>query len=103
MSGKNTNFEDNKIKKSDFYKTTISFMINNKHFLKKYNQIWKSVEKLLKIEFDSKSVYGDDNKYIKTKIKVFNDSVNTNFQSKKAPKEKVPWFVNNNVRFCQSK
>ena len=65
-------------------------MINNKQLLKKYNQIWKRVEKLLKIEFDSKSVYGGDNKYIKTKIKIFNDSVNTNFRSKKIPKEKVP-------------
>ena len=27
------------------------------------------VEKLLKIEFDSKHVYGDDDKYIKTKVK----------------------------------
>ena len=58
--------------------------------LKKYNQIWKRVEKLLKIEFNSKPVYGDDNKYIKTKIKIFNDSVNANFQCKKIPKEKVP-------------
>ena len=37
--------------------------------LKKYNQIWKRVEKLLKTEFNSKPVYGDDNKYIKTKKK----------------------------------
>ena len=29
----------------------------------------KKVEKLLKTEFDSKPVYGDDGKYIKTKIK----------------------------------
>ena len=29
----------------------------------------KKVEKLLKIEFDSKPVYGDNDKYIKTKIK----------------------------------
>ena len=70
--------------------TAMSFMINNMQLLKKYNQIWKKVEKFLKIEFDSKPVYGDDNKYLKTKTKIFNDSVNTNFQSKKIPKEKVP-------------
>ena len=29
--------------------TTMSFKINNKQLLKKYNQIWKRVEKLLKI------------------------------------------------------
>ena len=128
MSGKNVNFGDKKIKKSDFYKnkkvtniddidankilvskeepfgtkksfkyfigyndndvirplyiklpqmtayvrkfegnTTMSFKIRDNQLLKKYNQIWKRVEKFLKIEFDSKPVYGDDNKYIKTK------------------------------------
>ena len=32
--------------------------------LKKYNQIWKRVKKLLKIEFDSEPVYGNNYKYI---------------------------------------
>ena len=36
--------------------TTMSFKISNKQFFKKYNQIWKRVEKLLKIEFDSEPV-----------------------------------------------
>ena len=43
------------------------FKISDKKLLKKYNQIWKKVEKLLKIEFDSKPVYSDDEKYTKTK------------------------------------
>ena len=34
--------------------TAISFKINDKQLLKKYNQIWGRVEKLLKIELDSK-------------------------------------------------
>ena len=29
---------------------------------KKYNQIWKRAEKLWKTEFDSKPVYGDNDK-----------------------------------------
>ena len=58
--------------------------------LKKDNQIWKRVEKLLKIEFDSKPVYGDNDKYIKTKIKIYNNSTITNFHSKKMSKEKEP-------------
>ena len=58
--------------------------------LKKYNQIWKRVEKLLKIEFDTKPVCGDNDKYIKTKIKIYGGSVNTNFQDKKMPKKKAP-------------
>ena len=128
MSGKNVNFGDKKIQKSDFYKNkkvvkidaidfnkilvskeelygtknsfkyfigyndndiirplcirlpqmtgyyrkfefnlAMSFKISDKQLLKKYNQLWKRVEKLLEIKFDSKPVYGDDEKYIKTK------------------------------------
>ena len=70
--------------------TTMSFKINDSKLLKKYNQIWKRVEQLLKVEFDSKPFYGDDDKYIKTKIKIYDGSVNTHFQGKKMPKEKVP-------------
>ena len=70
--------------------TIMSFKISNKQLLKKYNQIWKRVEKLLKIEFNSEPVYGDNDKYIKTKVKMYAGSMITNFQSKKMPKEKVP-------------
>ena len=68
----------------------MSFKISNKQLLKKYNRIWKKDEKLLKIEFDSEPVYGDNDKYIKTKIKICAGSMITNFRSKKLPKEKVP-------------
>ena len=34
-----------------------------------------------------KPVYGDNGKYIKTKIKIYGDNVNTNFHGKKIPKE----------------
>ena len=34
---------------------------------------------LMNIEFDSEPVYGDNDKYIKTKIKMCEDRVNTNF------------------------
>ena len=47
-------------------------------------------EKLLKIEFESKTVYGDDGKYIKTKIKIYAGSMITNFHNKEMPKEKAP-------------
>ena len=66
------------------------FKISDKQLLKKYDQIWKIIEKLLKTKFGSKPVYGDDEKYIKTKIKTYGDSVISNFHSKKIPKEKVP-------------
>ena len=139
MSGKNINFDDKKIKTSEFYKNkkvtniddidvnkilvskkepygtkssfkyfigyndndvigpscvrlsqmtgdarkfdenaTMSFIANNKELLKNYNKKWEKVEKLLKTESESKPVYGDDGKYIKTKISI------------KMPKEKTP-------------
>ena len=59
--------------------TTISFKINDKQLLEKHNKIWKRVEKLLKIDFDSKPVYDDDDKCIKTKIIMYGDSMFTHF------------------------
>ena len=41
----------------------------------------------MNIVFDSEPVYGDNDKYIKTKIKLYGDKLNTNFQGKKLPKE----------------
>ena len=43
------------------------------------------VSSLINIKFES--VYVDNDKYIKTKIKSYGDKVNTNFQGKKEPKE----------------
>ena len=44
----------------------------------------------MKINFECKPVYGDDDKYIKTKIKMSADSIITNFHNQKMPKEKAP-------------
>ena len=69
---------------------TMSFRANNKQLLKNYNKIWEKVEKLMRIDFESKPVYGDDDKYIKTKIKIYAGSMITNFHNKKMLKEKGP-------------
>ena len=69
---------------------TMSFIVKDKKLLKKYIKIWEKIEGLMKINFESKSVYGDNNKYIKTKIKTYAGSINTNFHNKKMPKEKAP-------------
>ena len=69
---------------------TMSFKAKNKQLLENYNKIWEKVETLLKIDFESKPVYGDDDKYIKTKIKIYAGSMITNFHNKKMPKEKAP-------------
>ena len=49
--------------------STMSFTATVKQLLKNYNKIWEKVRKLMKIDFVSKPVYGDDDKYIKTKVK----------------------------------
>ena len=70
---------------------TMSLRVYDEQLFKKYNKIWKNVEKLMRIDFESKPIYGDDddNKYIKTKIKTYADSIITNFHNKKMLKEKV--------------
>ena len=68
----------------------MSFRANNKQFLKSYNEIWEKVKKLIKINFESKPVYCDDDKCIKTKIKLYASSKITKFHNKKMSKEKAP-------------
>ena len=66
---------------------TVSFKVSDSKLLKKYNKIWERVNNLTNIEFDIEPVYGGNDKYIKTKIKMYEGRVNTNFQGKKVPKE----------------
>ena len=47
---------------------TMSFIVKNKQILKKYTKIWETIEGLIKINFESKPVYGDPDNYIKIKI-----------------------------------
>ena len=69
---------------------TTSFIVKDKKLLKKYSKIWESIERLMKIIFESKPVYGEDVNYIKTKIKTYAGNIITNFHNKKMPKEKAP-------------
>ena len=52
--------------------------------------LWGKIGKLMRINFESKPVYGDDYKYIKTKIKIYADSMVANFHNTKMTKEKTP-------------
>ena len=67
---------------------TLSFIVKNKQLLKSYTKIWETIEKLMKINFESNPVYGDDVKYIQTKIKTHAGSIITNFHNKKMPPQK---------------
>ena len=63
---------------------TMSF----KAIYNKYTQIWKKVKNLLNIKFDEEPVYGDNDKYTKTKIKkLYGVKINTNFWGTKVPKQ----------------
>ena len=69
---------------------TMSFRANNKQLSKNYNKIWKKTEKLLAIDFESKPIYGDDDKYIKRMITVWLQI----FITKKYPKKKHHASIN---------
>ena len=86
MTGYAKKFDDN---------VTMSFIVKDKQLLKNYIKIWEKIEELMKINFESKPVYGDDVKYIKTKIKIYAGSVITNFHNRKIPKE------NHHANVCQ--
>ena len=81
MTGYSRKFDEN---------ATMSFIINNKQLLRNYNKIWEKIENLMRINFESKPVSGDDHKYMKTKIKIYADSIITNFHNKKMHEEKEP-------------
>ena len=70
---------------------TMSFRIDDSKLFKRYCKIWKTIKGLLGIEFNSEPVYGDTNYYIKTKVKMYDNKVNTNFQGKETPKGDSPY------------
>ena len=70
---------------------TIPFKVSDNKLLKKYTKIWEKISNFLNTEFDSEPVYSDNDNYIKTKIKLYGDKLNTNFQAKKLPKENVSY------------
>ena len=69
----------------------MSLKVNDKQLLKNYNKIWKKIERLMSIDFSSKPVYGNEDKYIKTKINTYKGIITTHFHNKKVPKEEIPY------------
>ena len=97
MTGYINKFDENKI--------PMSLMVKDKQLLKNYNKIWKKIEKLMKIDFNTKTTYGDDDKYIKTKIKTYEDNITTNFYNKKGSKKlpEVPIIILDSVLYTYEK
>ena len=70
---------------------TMSFKASDNKLLKKYTKIWEKVSNSMSIEFDSEPLYGNDDKYVKTKIKLYEIKVNTNFQGNRVPTENASY------------
>ena len=55
------------------------------------------------MKFNSEPVYGNNDKYMNTKIKIYDGNANTNFQQKKKKNDKrkstMQVFINKNVFF----
>ena len=80
MNGYVVCFDDNK---------KMYFLADDKEFLKEYTKVWEKIKDLIGKKFDAEPVYSD--KYIKTKIKSYNNDIRTNIHgegnSRKVPKE----------------
>ena len=57
----------------------MSFKVIDNKLLKNYIKIWERVSSLMNIKLNSEPVYGDKDKYIKTKIKSNGAKIESNF------------------------
>ena len=55
----------------------ISFEIEEESVYLKYAEIWNKIKDILNVKFNSEPIY--DDKYIKTKVKTFNNTINKLF------------------------
>ena len=63
----------------------ISLRIDDEKLIEKYKAIWAKIEDLKSIELNALSIY--DDKYIKTKIRTYEDKVYTNFCGLNVPED----------------
>ena len=55
--------------------------------LEKYKTIWTKIEDLKNIKLNALLVY--DDRYVKTKIRIYGDKVNTNFRGLNVPEDDI--------------
>ena len=65
----------------------ISFKMESEDVYLKYTEIWNKIKSVLNVKFHSQLIY--DDKYIKTKVKPFNNTINTMFSGDAIPKERI--------------
>ena len=66
---------------------SMSFKIEEESVYLKYAEIWNKIKNVLNVKFHSQSIYND--KDIKTKVKTFNNTINTLFPGDEISKEKI--------------
>ena len=64
----------------------MSFKIEDEDVYLKYNENWNKIKSILNLKFHSQSY---DDKYIKTKVKTFNNTINTLFLGDEIPKKTI--------------
>ena len=64
----------------------MSFKIEEQSVYLKYAKIWNKIKSVINVKFHSQPIY--DSKYIKTKVKTFNNTINTLFSGNEIPKER---------------
>ena len=75
------------IKYIDGKRKNMSFLSEDEEIIIKYNKIWKKIKKTYGFKLGSQPFY--DKKYIKTKLKTYDDKVHTVFSENEFPKEKT--------------
>ena len=69
----------------------MSFKIEDESVYLKYTEIWNKIKDILNVKFHSHLIY--DDKYIKTKVKTFNNNVRHFSQEMKFQKKEITTFV----------
>ena len=69
----------------------IFFKIEEEKTYYKYIEVWNKIKRILNIKFQSQPIY--DDKYIKTKVKTFNNTINTLFSGSEIPKERIMFVL----------
>ena len=62
----------------------MSFKIEEESVYLKYTEIWNKIKSILNVKFHSQPIF--DDKYIKTKVKTFNNTINTLLSGDETPK-----------------
>ena len=65
----------------------LSFLIKNDEVWEKFEDIWDVIKNKLGIKFHSEPIY--EKKYLKAKIREFDDDIKTNFLGNGLPKENM--------------